>query len=107
MSSVYWSLNDHEKALEALNLAIKKDPQNIRYYIRKSNCLAYDLQKYKSALKVIESVFHFNPKKIDIYELYKTKAGILLCLKNHESALNIIRKARQLYPNKEIYPNLH
>jgi len=75
----------------------------VRYYIRKANCLAHDLQKYKSALKVIESVFHLKPKKLELFELYKAKAGILLSMKNREAALNMIRNARQLYPNKEIY----
>jgi len=107
LAGVLLSLNQHEEALEVFNLAIKKDPQNIRYYIRKANCLAYDLQRYKSALKVIERSVHKNPKKLELFELYENKAGILLSMKNREAALNTIRKARQLYPSKEIFPNLH
>ncbi|MFW9877728.1 MAG: tetratricopeptide repeat protein [Candidatus Thorarchaeota archaeon] len=106
-SSVYSSLNQYEKALEALNLAIKNDPMTVRYYIEKANCLAHELKKHKSALRVIENAFNLNPKKLELFELYKIKAGILLSMKDREEALNIIRKTRQLYPNKKIYPNLH
>ncbi|MFX1569012.1 MAG: tetratricopeptide repeat protein [Promethearchaeota archaeon] len=106
LSTIYWSLNQNEKALEALNQAIEKAPQNIRNYIRKANCLAHDLQKYNSALKIIDKAFKLKMKKIELFELYDVKAGILLCMKNRGAAVNIIKKARQLYPNKEIYPNI-
>ncbi len=107
LAIVYWSLNQHEKVLDALNLALKKDPQNFDYYIRKVHCLAHDLRKHKLALNVLESLSQLKPKKIELFEIYKTKAGILLSMENREAALNIIRKTRHLYPNKEIFPNLH
>ncbi len=107
LSSIFWSLNQHEQALEAINLAIKKNVHNIKYYIKKANCIAYDLHSYKNALMVLENAFHLKPKKLELLEIYKTKAGILLSMKDHEAALKIIRKTRRLYPNKEIYPNIH
>ncbi len=100
-------LKQYEDAIETINIAIKIDPQNIRYYKQKSQYLAYYLYKYKSALKVIEAAFKLNPDKLCLFELYEVQAGILLSMKNREVAIKVIRKARQLCPNKEIYPNLH
>ena len=100
-------LKQYEDAIDAINIAIKINPLNIKYYIQKSQYLAYYLYKYKNALKVIEAVFKLNPDKLSLFDLYEGQAGILLSMKNREEAIKIIRKARQLCPNKEIYPNLH
>ena len=64
------------------------------------------MKKYKIALKVIQKAIELNPKKLPLFELYKQQAGILLCMKNRETAINVIKKVKRLFPNKEIYPNL-
>ncbi|KKN31367.1 hypothetical protein LCGC14_0824680 [marine sediment metagenome] len=107
LASVLSFLKQYEDAIGAINMAIKIDPQNIKYYIQKSQYLAYYLYKYKNALKVIEAAFKLNPDKLSLFDLYEGQAGILLSMKNREEAIKIIRKARLLCPNKEIYPNLH
>lgn len=107
LAFIFWSLDQHENVLDALNTAIKKDPQNIGYHISKAMCLAHNLGKHKLALNVLERLFQLNPQELELFEIYKTKVGILLSMKNREVALNLIRKTRQLFPNKDIYPNLH
>ena len=82
------------------------DPKNIQFYIQKSSYLAFYLNKYKKALAVIQKAIELNPENVLLFELYKQQAGILLSMKNREAAINVIKKARQLYPYKEIYPNV-
>ncbi len=106
LASVLSFLKQYEDAIDATNIAIKINPLNINCYIQKSQYLAYYLYKYKNALKVIEAAFKLNPDKLSLFELYKGQAGILISMKNREESIKIIRKARQLCPNKEIYPNL-
>lgn len=106
LASIFSFLDRYEKALEALNIAIKLDPKRIQFYIQKSSYLAYDMKKYKIALKVIQKAIELNPKKLPLFEPYKQQAGILLCMKNRETAINVIKKVKRLFPNKEIYPNL-
>ena len=65
------------------------------------------MKNYKDALRVIEKIINPKIEKISLFELYKEQAGILLNMKKKEEALGVIKKARQLYPYKEIYPNIH
>ena len=106
LASVYCFLNQYEKALETLGIAIKIDPKMTQFRLQKARYLAYYMKKYKDALRVIEEVIDPNLEKFSLFELYKEQAGILLSMKNNEAALTVIKKAKQIYPHKEIYPNV-
>ena len=107
LASVYCFLNQYEKALETLSIAIKIDPKMTQFRLQKARYLAYYMKKYKDALRVIEEVINPNLEKFSLFELYKEQAGILLSMKNNEAALSVIKKAKQIYPHKEIYPNIY
>ena len=107
LASVYCFLNQYEKALETLSIAIRIDPEITQFRLQKARYLAYYMKKYKDALRVIEEVINPNLEKFSLFELYKEQAGILLSMKNIEAALTVIKKAKQIYPHKEIYPNIY
>jgi len=99
-------INRFGEGLEAINKAIELDQKRIKFYIQKASYLAYDFNEYESALRILGKAFELNPEESSLFELYEHQAGILLSMKNHESALKVIEKARQLFPSKEIFPNL-
>lgn len=106
LASVFCFLEQYEKALETLGVAINIKPKMIKYHLQKARYLAHYLKEYKDALNVIEQVIEPKMEKYSLFELYREQAGILLNMKNNEEAQKVIKKARQLYPSEEIFPNI-
>ncbi|MFX1364653.1 MAG: tetratricopeptide repeat protein [Promethearchaeota archaeon] len=107
LASVYCFLDMYEKALEVLNTAINIAPTSTQLYLQKARYLAFYLKKNRDALKILEDILNPELEKDLLFEIYSEQAGILFNMKKNEAALEIIKKARKIYPNKIIYPNIH
>ncbi len=107
LASIYCFIDQYEKALEVLDTAIKIDPNLLKFYLQKARYLAFYLKKNKDALRVLEDIINPELKKESLFEIYSEQAEILFNMKKNDAALELIKKARKIYPNKVIYPNIH
>ena len=96
--------NRPEEALEWLEKAIRLNPRNAFYHFQMGN-LYIGLRQYPKAEQKFKEVIRLDPRRPDGYAAL---AGLAtLTKKNHQEAIQAIRRAIQLDPQNPVYRRIH
>lgn len=102
IASCYVKLNDIEKALFYLDIAIEKDPKNYTLYSDKVNCLRI-LKKYDEALKIQLQYDEIYKNEFGEIESYEKTANSFFKAENYSQALKYINKAIKHNEGNDLY----